>query len=119
MDEFRTSRIVPTTDSTPASQVSFFTGWRRKIHAMNAAKNPLREGKKAVLVAVVNLSAIAMVISARNSQLPRNIPRLTTALLISFQEERMTQSATGTSEVISKNEKIMGSIRPNASLDTE
>src|SRR5260221_12545128 len=105
-----TSRIVPTADTAPANQVSFLTGWRRKSQAISAARKPLREGKKAVPVALVYLRAIALVNSAKHSQLPSRTPRLITAPLISFHEKIMMQRAAGTSMIISKKEKKIAAI---------
>src|SRR5438132_11207130 len=87
--EFITRSAVPTTESKPANQVAFVMGCCRKSHAMNAARKPFRAGKKAVLVALVYLSAMAIVKSARHRQLPSTISRLITGRVMLGQESKM------------------------------
>src|SRR5947207_3372715 len=119
IDELLMSNTVPSTEIVPANQVTFPLGWRKKSQAITAASRPFNEGKKAVLVAVVYFNAIAMVNRARHSKLPSITPRLITALLMSFRVIIRIQIPTGKSVTISQNEKIIGSMRPNASFETE
>ena len=93
-------------------------GCCRKSHAMNAARKPFRAGKKAVLVALVYLSAMAIVKSARHRELPSTIPRLITCRVMLGQESTMIQSASGTRAIISKNVNTIGSMRPRTSFAT-
>src|SRR5436305_15176129 len=88
---FIMSRIVPRPDNSPANQVSFLTGCCRNNHAIRAARKPFKDGKKAVLVALLYLSAMEIVNNAKHRQLPSRTPRFTTALLISFHDKRMMQ----------------------------
>src|ERR1700680_774470 len=116
IDELRMSSRDPQTESRPASQVDLAMGWRRKSHAQVAARKPFIEGKKAVLVALLYLSATESMKSPRHRQLPSRTPLLTTSLEISCHDTTSRQRANGTRDVITKKVNTMGSMRDNASL---
>src|SRR6266566_1303154 len=119
IDEFAISNPVPITEMRPAIHVTLPMGWRNMNHAIKAARRPFNEGKKAVLVAVVYFSAIAIVNRARQSQLPSNTPRFTTVLVRFLRETMRMHIPAGKSVTISQKEKTIGSMRPSASLETE
>jgi len=110
---------APITETRPANQVTFPIGCLKVSQAINAARRPFNEGKKAVLVAVVYLSAMAIVNRARQSQLPSNTPRFRTVLVRFLRETMRIHIPAGKSVTISQKEKTIGSMRPRASLETE
>src|SRR6266567_8010848 len=119
IEELRMSSSAPPKESTPANQVAFAIGWRRKSHAQIAARKPFTAGKKAVLVALLYLSETESMKSPRHRQLPSSAPLLTTSLEISCHDSTSKQRANGTSDVITKQVNTMGSMRDNASLAKE
>src|SRR5690242_11149095 len=104
---------------TPANQVAFVSGWRRKSQVKRAASRPLSAGKKAVPVAVLYLSATASVKSPRQRQLPRIKPLFTTSRVTRRQEQAIIITPGGTSVIIVKKVKTIGSTRPSTSFATE
>src|SRR5436305_13039724 len=107
---------LPMIERNPAHQVALVMGWRRKTLAKRAARKPFSAGKKAVPVAVLRSSAMAMVKRARHRELPSNTPRLSKDGVILAQVKARIQRPTGARVVISRKVNKIGSMRASASF---